>query len=34
MRNGHCQPGNIARKLKITENENNTIFVVKYDQKY
>ena len=29
MRNAHCRTWNMARKLKITENENNTSQVVK-----
>ena len=34
MRIAHCRTWNMARKLKIMENENNTRWVVKYDEKY
>ena len=34
MRNVHCRTWYMARKLKITENDNNTRQVVKYDEKY
>ena len=34
FRNIHCCTWNMARKLKFTENENNTRWVVKYDDKY
>jgi hypothetical protein len=33
-RNAHCRIWYMARKLNITENENNTRWVVKYDEKY
>ena len=34
MRNAHCRTWNMARKLKIKENEDNTRYEVKYDEKY
>ena len=34
MRNTNCRTWNMARKLKITENENNTREEVKCDEKY
>ena len=34
MRNAHCRTWNMAGKLKIKENENNTIQVMKYDETY
>ena len=34
FRNVQCRTWNMARKLKITENENNTLQVVRYDEKY
>ena len=34
MRNANCRPWNMARNWKITENENNTRWVVKYDENY
>ena len=34
MRNAQCRTWNMARKVTITENENNTGQVVKYDEKY
>ena len=34
MRNAHYRTWNMARKLKIKENENNTIQVMKYDETY
>ena len=32
MRNAHCKTWNMARKLKITENEKYTLYNVKYDE--
>ena len=32
MRNAHCKTWNMARKLKITENEKYTLQEVKYDK--
>ena len=34
MRNAQGRTWNRARKLKITENENNTRYVLKYDEIY
>ena len=34
FRNVHFRTWNMARKLKITDNEKNTRYVVKYDEKY
>ena len=34
FRNVHFKTWNMAKKLKIMENENNTRYVVKYDAKY
>ena len=33
MRNAQCRTWNMARKLKITENEKNTLQDVKYGEK-
>ena len=33
MRNAHCRTWNMARKLKITENEKYTLKAVKYVEK-
>ena len=34
MRNVHFRTWNMARKLKITENGYNTLYLIKYDEKY
>ena len=32
MRNAHCRTWNMARKVKITENEKHPLYYLKYDE--